>query len=445
MEKKIIIVGAGLVGSLWAVYMRKAGYKVVIYERRSDIRNAEISAGKSINLALSERGWNSLKTAGIKEDIEKIAIPMSGRIMHSEKGELTYQAYGKKDEAIFSVSRGHLNSIMMDLAEKKGNSKIHYQHQCIDADLINGKITLKNLKTNEIFEDQADVVFAADGAFSAIRYNSMQKVDRFNFSQFYVEDGYKELLLPAGSMGEYQIEKNALHIWPRGRFMLIALPNEDGSFTCTLFMPFENHKYAFNNLDSDEKIDTFFKKVFPDFYNLMPNLVDNWHQNPLSSMSITRCYPWTIGKFALLGDSAHSTVPFYGQGMNAGFEDCFVMWKLYKKYENWEETFKEFQTFRKPDGDALQDLSLENYYVMRDHVADENFLLQKRIEAKIHENHPDKWVPLYSQVSFSNIRYSEAYKNGKRQEKIMQKIMKIPNIKKIWNSKEIEEKIISMI
>ena len=227
--------------------------------------------------------------------------------------------------------------------------------------------------------------------------------------------------------------------------MLIALPNEDGSFTCTLFMPYENHKYAFNDLDNDEKIDAFFKTVFPDFYNLMPNLIDNWHQNPLSSMSITRCYPWTIGKFALLGDSAHSTVPFYGQGMNAGFEDCFVMWELYNNYNNWDDTFREFQIIRKPDGDALQDLSLDNYYVMRDHVADENFLLQKRIEAKIYENHPDKWVPLYSQVSFSNIRYSEAYKNGKRQEKIMQQIMKTPNIKEIWNSKEIEEKIISMI
>ena len=234
MEKKIIIVGAGLVGSLWAVYMRKAGYKVVIYERRSDIRKAEISAGKSINLALSARGWNSLNAAGIKADIEKIAIPMSGRIMHSEEGELTYQPYGKKEEAIYSVSRGHLNAIMMDLAEEKGNSTIHYNHQCLNADLKNGKITLKNLLTDEIFEDQADVVFAADGAYSAIRYNSMQKVDRFNFSQFYVEDGYKELLLPAGKDGSYQIEKNALHIWPRGRFMLIALPNEDGSFTCTL-------------------------------------------------------------------------------------------------------------------------------------------------------------------------------------------------------------------
>lgn len=445
MEKKVIIVGAGLVGSLWAVYMQKAGYQVVIYERRSDIRKAEISAGKSINLALSERGWNSLKAAGIEKEIEKIAIPMSGRIMHSVEGDLTYQAYGKKDEAIYSVSRGHLNAIMMDLAESKGNTKIHYQHQCLDANLEKGHITLKNLNTQEVFEDKADVIFAADGAFSAVRYNSMQKVDRFNFSQFYIEDGYKELLLPADENGNYQIEKNALHIWPRGRFMLIALPNEDGSFTCTLFMPFENDKYAFKQLDSDDKIEDFVKEVFPDFYEMIPNLIENWHQNPLSSMSITRCFPWTVGKFALMGDSAHSTVPFYGQGMNAGFEDCFVMWELFNKHKDWDKTFKEYQKIRKPDGDALQDLSLDNYYVMRDHVADEKFLLQKKIEAKIHERHPNKWIPLYSQVSFSNIRYSDAYKQGKIQEEIMRKVMSTPSIEKNWDSEEVENQILSMI
>ena len=445
MEKKIIIVGAGLVGSLWAVYMQKAGYQVVIYERRSDIRKAEISAGKSINLALSERGWNSLKAAGVEKEIEKIAIPMSGRIMHSVEGDLTYQAYGKKDEAIYSVSRGHLNAIMMNLAESEGNTKIHYQHQCIDANLEKGHITLKNLNTQEVFEDKADVIFAADGAFSAVRYNSMQKVDRFNFSQFYIEDGYKELLLPADKNGNYKIEKNALHIWPRGRFMLIALPNEDGSFTCTLFMPFENDKYAFKQLDSDDKIEDFVKEVFPDFYEMIPNLIENWHQNPLSSMSITRCFPWTVVKFALMGDSAHSTVPFYGQGMNAGFEDCFVMWDLFKKHKDWDKTFKEYQEIRKPDGDALQDLSLENYYVMRDHVADEKFLLQKKIEAKIHEHHPNKWIPLYSQVSFSNIRYSDAYKQGKVQEEIMRKVMSSPSIEKNWDSKEVENQILSMI
>ena len=251
--------------------------------------------------------------------------------------------------------------------------------------------------------------------------------------------------MPADKNGNYQIEKNALHIWPRGRFMLIALPNEDGSFTCTLFMPFENDKYAFKQLDSDDKIENFVKEVFPDFYEMIPNLIENWHQNPLSSMSITRCFPWTVGKFALMGDSAHSTVPFYGQGMNAGFEDCFVMWELFNKHKNWDKTFKEYQEIRKPDGDALQDLSLDNYYVMRDHVSDEKFLLQKKIEAKIHERHPNKWIPLYSQVSFSNIRYSDAYKQGKIQEEIMRKVMSSPTIEKNWDSEEVENQILSMI
>ena len=445
MEKKVIIVGAGLVGSLWAVYMAKAGYKVKIYERRSDIRKAEISAGKSINLALSNRGWKALENAGVDQEVRKIAIPMSGRIMHDLDGKLTYQSYGKEDEAIYSVSRGHLNAIMMDIAENKGNADIHYHHQCLDADLENGKITLKNLLTNEVIEDNADLVFAADGAFSAVRYNAMQKLDRFNYSQFFIEDGYKELLLPADSNGNYQIDKNALHIWPRGRFMLIALPNEDGSFTCTLFMPYDNHEYAFNDLDSDEKIDRFFKEVFPDFYDLMPNLIENWHQHPLSSLSIVRCHPWTAGKFALMGDSAHATVPFYGQGMNAGFEDCSVMWDIYSEHQDWDKTFEVYSKQRKPDGDALQDLSLDNYYVMSADVADEQFLLQKKIEAKLHEKHPDKWMPLYSQVTFSHIPYSKAYAQGKKQDAIMKQVLKDPDIETNWDSVEIENKILSLI
>ncbi len=446
MEKKAIIVGAGLVGSLWAVYMAKAGYKVTIYERRPDIRKAEISAGKSINLSLSHRGWKALKNAGVDHLVDEIAIPMSGRVMHSIEGDLTYQAYGKKDEAIYSVSRGHLNAIMMDIAENKGKASIFYNHQCLDANLEKGTITLKNTASGEIIDDTAEVIFAADGAFSAIRYNAMQKLDRFNYSQHYIQDGYKELLLPANADGSYKIEKNALHIWPRGRFMLIALPNEDGSFTCTLFMPYEGDKHAFNELTSDEKINDFFKTVFPDFYSMMPNLIENWHENPLSSLAIVRCFPWTAGKFALMGDSAHATVPFYGQGMNGGFEDCTVLWELFNKHNgNWEKTFKEYEIQRKPDGDALQDLSLHNYYVMRDYVADPEFLLQKKIEAKLAEKHPDKWMPLYSQVTFSHIRYSDAFKQGKKQDKIMKEVLKNPRINEIWDSEEIENEILSKL
>ncbi len=446
MEKKVIIVGAGLVGSLWALYMSKAGYNVTIYERRPDIRKAEISAGKSINLALSNRGWKALEKAGVEDAVRKIAIPMHSRIMHDKQGELTEQPYGKKDEAIFSVSRGHLNAIMMSMAEEKGNAQIFYNHRCVDADLEKGIVYLINEQTNEPLEDQADLVFAADGAFSAVRYNAMQKIDRFNYNQNYIEDGYKELLLPANKDGSYKLYKNALHIWPRGRFMLIALPNEDGSFTCTLFMPFDNHEYAFNKLDSDQKINAFFKSVFPDFFKLMPDLVNNWHQHPLSSLAIVRCYPWTHGKTALIGDAAHATVPFYGQGMNAGFEDCTILWNLFEKHkDNWPSIFKEYETDRKPNGDAIQDLSLHNYHVMRDFVSDPKFLLQKKIEAHIFEKHPEKWIPLYSQVTFSHIPYSEAFSIGKKQDLIMKEVMKIPNIENTWSSEEVEHKILSLL
>lgn len=445
MEKSAIVVGAGLVGSLWSVYLAKAGYKVSIYERRSDIRKAEISAGKSINLALSNRGWKALETVGIADKVKEIAIPMHGRMMHSADGQCTYQPYGKDGEAIYSVSRGGLNALMMDIAEIEGKAEIHYNKRCVDVDLFAGSIELEDYYTKERISAQADVVFAADGAYSAVRYNGMQKQDRFDYSQDYIDDGYKELLLPANQDGSYKLDKNCLHIWPRGRFMLIALANEDGSFTCTLFMPFEGEK-SFESLKNDADVDRFFKETFRDFYDMMPNLIENWHEHPLSSLAIMRCYPWTYGKTALIGDSAHATVPFYGQGMNAGFEDCSVLWGIMNKHnEHWPTVFEEYQKIRKPDGDAVQDLSLYNYYVMRDYVADPKFLLRKKIEAKFSQNHPDKWLPLYSQVTFSDIRFSEALKAGKAQSKIMDEVMAMPDIESKWESEEVEMKIISLL
>lgn len=445
MEKKAIIVGAGLVGSLWAVYLAKAGYKVTIYERRSDIRNADISAGKSINLALSTRGWKALKTVGVDVNIEPIAIPMHGRIMHDLEGEKTFQRYGKEGEAIYSVSRGDLNAKMMDIAEDVGGARILYQHQCYDVDLEAGIVYLENTETGEKITDQADVVFGADGAFSAVRYNGMQKLDRFDYSQDYIDDGYRELLLPANEDGSYKLDKNALHIWPRGRFMLIALANDDGSFTCTLFMPFEGEN-SFSDLKTDAAVEQFFKATFPDFYEMFPGLINSWHDHPLSSLAIIRCYPWTNGKVALMGDAAHATVPFYGQGMNAGFEDCSVLWDLMQKHkENWPVIFEEYQQMRKPDGDAVQDLSLHNYHVMRDFVGDETFLLQKKIEERFSKLYPNKWMPLYSQVSFSSIRYSEAWTAGLKQDNIMKKVMDRPDIKSVWDSAEIEQEILKLI
>lgn len=446
-NKSAIIVGAGLVGSLWAVYLSKAGYKVTIYERRSDIRLAEISAGKSINLALSARGWKALDTVGVGDEIREIAIPMYGRTMHDTKGNLTYQPYGKEGEAIYSVSRGGVNARMMDIAEHKGGATIHYNHECVGADTKKGIVHLKKKETGEQISDQADVVFAADGAFSAMRYHAFQKLDRFNFSQRFIEDGYREILLPAGENGDYQIEKNALHIWPRGRFMMIALANEDGSFTCTLFMPHEGDAGSFDKLDSKESVNEFFKTTFPDFYEMMPNVGEAWGDHPLASLGIMRSYPWHDGKTALIGDSAHATVPFYGQGMNGAFEDCTVLDGLMKKHnEDWDKVFAEYSEVRKPDGDALQDLSLDNYYVMRDFVADPDFLLQKKIEAKFSSLYPDKWMPLYSQVTFSEIRYSEAYANGKRQDKIMKDVMtSIEDIESNWDSDKVMAKILEKI
>ena len=445
-EKNVIIIGAGLVGSLWAVYLSKAGYKVTIYERRSDIRKAEISAGKSINLALSNRGWKALDAVGVGDEIRKIAIPMYGRMMHDTNGNLTYQQYGKDGQAIYSVSRGKINATMMDIAENYGDATIHYNHECIKVDPVKGIVHLKNTETGEELEKQADLIFGADGAFSAVRYTSMQKLDRFNYSQNYISDGYREILLPANADGSYQMDKNALHIWPRGRFMLIALANEDGSFTCTLFMPHEGDANAFDKLKSKADVDQFFKTTFPDFYDMMPNVAEAWEDHPLSSLAIVRCYPWTAGKVALMGDAAHATVPFYGQGMNAGFEDCTVLSDLMKKHnENWTAIFEEYSETRKPDGDALQDLSLYNYHVMRDYVADPDFLLRKKIEAKFSTLYPEKWMPLYSQVTFSSIRYSDAIKRGKFQEQIMDQIMAEEKIYDNWDSPYVIERILELL
>lgn len=444
-KKEVVIIGAGLVGSLWAVYLSKAGYKVTIYERRPDIRKAEVSAGKSINLALSVRGWTALDAVGVGDEIREIAIPMYGRMMHDLQGNLTYQQYGKDGEAIFSVSRGKINAKMIDIAQKHGNATIHFDTECKNVDVNQGIVFLKNSLSGEEFQIQADLIFAADGAFSAVRYNSMQKLDRFQYSQNYIADGYREILLPANPDGSYRMDKNALHIWPRGRFMLIALANEDGSFTCTLFMPHENDEFSFNKLKSKDAVNYFFKTVFPDFFQMMPQIADAWEDHPLSNLAIIRCYPWTKGKVALMGDAAHATVPFYGQGMNAGFEDCTVLWGLMQKHnENWDEIFNEYSETRKPDGDALQDLSLENYYVMRDYVADPSFLLRKKIEAKFSELYPTKWLPLYSQVTFSNIRYSVAYKQGQMQNEIMDQIMKMTDIEKNWNNPEIIQKMLEL-
>lgn len=442
--KRVTIVGGGLVGSLLAVMMAKKGYSVEVYERRPDIRKAEISAGKSINLALSDRGWRALDLVGLSDGIREMAIPMYGRKMHSVTGEITDQAYGLEGQAIFSVSRGGLNARLLGYAESAGDVKIHFNERCVAVDFENNTASFEHVDSGRITEVKSDLIFGSDGAFSAVR-GEMQKTDRFDYQQEYLKDGYREILLPANPDGTHKLAINALHIWPRGRFMLIALPNLDGSFTCTLFMPFEGET-SFESLKSIEDVNRFFEQTFPDFNDLMPSVGEDYFRHPLSSLAIIRCYPWVKNEVALVGDAAHAIVPFYGQGMNAGFEDCTILYQLMEKYnEDWPTILKEYQQLRKPDGDAIADLAVTNYYEMRDRVADDDFLLRKKIEKKIYKKYPQKWMPLYSQVTFSHIRYSDALKTGQQQDAIMNRIMQKENIHQIWDSEEIEQEILSLL
>lgn len=448
MEKKHIqIAGAGLVGSLLSLVLAKRGHKVDIYESRTDTRKESAYSGRSINLALSDRGWKALDIVGIREDIEQHAIPMYKRVMHAVDGSLTEQYYGVDNQAIYSVSRGGLNNAMVTLAERDENVNVYFDHKCLGVDLNNTVLKTEDTTTGEVKETKSDLIFGADGAFSKVRL-SMQRTARFNYQQEYIDHGYKELEIPANPDGSHKLEKNALHIWPRGEFMLIALPNMDGSFTCTLFLPYEGEE-SFNNLTTDESVLAFFKKYFPDTLELIPNVVETYNENPTSTLCIIRCYPWVRNNTALIGDASHAIVPFYGQGMNSGFEDCTILDRIIDSIEDkndWDTILDEYQKERKPNGDAIADLAMYNFVEMRDKTADPDFLLRKKIEKRLLVNHPDKWVPLYSMVTFSHTPYAEANRIGKSQAAIMDKVMaEIPNIEEKWDSKEVEDKILSYL
>jgi len=446
MKKDVTIIGAGLVGSLLSIYLARRAYKVKLYERLPDMRKEKISAGRSINLALSDRGIKALEEVGVMEEIRKIAIPMHGRFIHNVDGSTAFQPYGKQGQFINSVSRAGLNKKLMDLAEQQG-VEIFFNQKCISIDWKENKITFENSIDSGLTTPDSELIFGADGAYSATRLQHMLRHDRFDYQQFYIDFGYKELHIPAGANGSFSMEKNALHIWPRGNYMLIALPNMDGSFTCTLFFPFEGET-SFSSLNTKEKLKDFFSTTFTDAVPLMPALEEDFFTNPTSSLVTVKCYPWVYeDKFALIGDAAHAIVPFFGQGMNCGFEDCSVLNGLIEKHEeDWTTILSEYQQLRKPDGDAIADLALNNFIEMRDKIADPRFLLQKKIEARLHEKYPDKWIPAYSQVTFSpQIRYSEALQRGQKQEAIMEEVMKTPGIEEKWESNAIEKLILSYL
>lgn len=429
-QKNIAIVGGGLVGSLLSIYLAKRGYRVSVFERRTDPRHSSGDEGRSINLALSTRGIRALEEAGLAESVKGMAIPMHGRMMHDVQGTLTFQPYGKEGQYINSISRGALNRLLIETAEKFGVSFL-FEHRCVDVNIDNTTVTLN--RGNRFICESFDIVAGADGAFSAVR-GTLQVTDRFDYSQQYLGHGYKELHMPPSTDGRFALEKNALHIWPRESFMMIALPNPDCSFTCTLFLPFDG-QYSFASLHSSPQVADFFDRMFIDAVPSMPHLTKDFSMHPTGSLVTIKCFPWVRNNIFLIGDAAHAIVPFYGQGMNAGFEDCRILNDLLDQYsDDWQQALPAFQETRKTDCDAIATLAFDNFIEMRDRVADPEFLLRKKIEARLHERFPDKWIPLYAMVTFhDNIRYSQALRIGRRQEKIMNEVMRMPDIASHWH------------
>jgi len=441
--RNIAIAGSGLVGSLLAIYLKKLGHSVTVFDRRPDIRTITFS-GRSINLAMSNRGWNALAAVGLEEEIKRIAIPLDKRAMHLPGQPLYYQKYGKEGEAIWSISRGVLNKKMIDLAEAAG-AEFRFNEKVWDIDLPRATLYTGISEKSEWKEYTFDMVFGCDGAFSRIRHK-MQRRSRFDYSQDFIDVGYKELTIPAQPDGTHKLDKNSFHIWPRGKFMLIAMPNLDGSFTCTLFLPFEG-EVSFAGLINREQAKRFFTQYFPTVMQDIGNLTEDFFRNPTSAMVTMKCYPWTYwDKVALVGDSAHAILPFYGQGMNAGFEDIYVLNRLIGELgDDWETIFQRYQAERKPNADAIAELSYRNFIEMSSKTADPEFLLQKKIEKHFAAKHPDKWIPAYSRVTFSDRPYVEALALGDQQEAIMQEIMKLPQIEERWDSREVENNMLRLL
>jgi kynurenine 3-monooxygenase len=408
----ITLIGAGLSGPLLAILLVKRGFSVEIYERRPDMRRVRMSAGRSINLALSTRGIHALQQAGLWEGMQNIVISMKGRMMHSLAGELTFQPYGKNEaEVINSISRAELNIALINAAEEHG-ATIHFSQRCTGYDARTGEIRVRDEDTGEETSRETAVVIGCDGSASAVR-GEMLKLSRFNFSQQHLDYGYKELTIPAGPNGTHLIETHALHIWPRGNHMLIALPNIDGTFACILFLPFEGAD-GFAGLTTAAQVLQFFESRFPDAVSLMPQLTDNYFANPTGTMVTIKCSLWHVNNKALiLGDAAHAIVPFFGQGLNCGFEDCTVLLELIDRHgPDWARVFAEFESQRKVNTDAIADMAIENFTEMRDRVADSRFLFRKKVELALEAKYPALFVPKYAMVTFHRIPYSVALARG---------------------------------
>jgi kynurenine 3-monooxygenase len=420
---RFTIVGSGLAGALMACYLGKTGYRVDLYEKRPDPREHDQVGGRSINLAISVRGIQALREVGLADEVLQNAIPMRGRMMHAPSGALTFQPYGKDDsEVIHAVSRAGLNLILIQAAAGHDSVRMHFQKKCTGVDLHSGAITVWDEATSRATQVSCDITIGADGAFSAVRAQ-MQKQERFNYQQDYLTHGYKELTMPPGPGGSFAMEKHALHIWPRHSFMMIALPNHDGSFTCTLFWPFEGPN-SFAALKTEADVIRYFRQQFPDAVTLMPTLAEDFLKNPTGSLVTIRCSPWHVrDKIVLLGDACHAVVPFLGQGMNAAFEDCTVLNDYIRGCApDWEAAFRHYEAHRKENTDALADLCIDNFLEMRDRVSSRFFLLRKKLDVLLHKLLPRWYLPLYTLVTFTTTPYAAARKRALTQQRIVRTI-----------------------
>ena len=449
-KEKILIVGAGLCGSMLALRMAQRGYQVVVYESRSDLRKSDISAGRSINLALSNRGLKALRMAGVEEKARELCIPMKGRLMHDVASNTFESNYsGRQGEFINSISRGDLNGLLLTEAEKYSNVKIHFNTRCLEIDIETKIASFQSFDSEKQFTVQADVIFGTDGAGSSLRKSYEKQFPEFSVTQDFLTHGYKELEIPADINGNHIISKEHLHIWPRGDYMLIALPNMDGSFTVTLFLSYSEGLYNFDNLITEEKIIEFFKKDFPDTLSLIPDILKEFENNPTGKLGTIKCYPWSYkGNTLLLGDSSHAIVPFYGQGMNASFEDVYVFDNVLNQFEgDWSTVFSEFQKQRKIDTDAIADLAIDNYYEMRDHVANPLFKEKRIVEMNLEKYFPTEYFSKYSLVTFNEyIGYNEAMTKGRAQDKVLLKMAENPMYSSsLQMSKELMNKILCKV
>jgi kynurenine 3-monooxygenase len=421
MAEKFVLIGSGLAGGLLAAYFGRRGYEVDLYERRSDPRAGNFVGGRSINLALSTRGIHALEQLGIADEVLRHAIPMRGRMIHDKSGALHFSPYDRDpNKHINSIGRAALNSTVIEAAQRYPNVRVHFNHRCTDVDLDPAVAHLLNTETNQVIQSPGDAVIGVDGAFSAVRQSLQKKLDRFEYDENYLAHGYKELTIPPAADGSWAMEKESLHIWPRKSFMMIALPNPDGSFTCTLFWEFEGSR-SFATTKTDDEVRRFFDEEFPDAVPLMPELLTDFRENPTGSLVTIRCAPWFYrDKIALVGDAAHAVVPFYGQGMNAAFEDCVVLDECLAQFpKDRERAFAQYFSRRKENADALAALAVHNFIEMRDKTALKTFRAKKKLDHLLEGLLPGIYVPLYTMVTFTRIPYAEAARRARLQDRIV--------------------------